>query len=318
MSLLQIARRSGVVVLTLFFVAVFSAFAWPDEPHSFRVAVSGHGRPMILIPGLSSSPDTWTTTVARYRDRYECHVLTLAGFVGQPPIGEPLMPAVRRDLAQYIRDNHLDHPVIVGHSLGGTLAMEVAIDHPELAGPLVVVDMVPFLGGSVMQVKSADEAKPLIATMRRGMSVMTDEQWAEYARSGQSVKYMVTADADLKTLIQWSLASDRRTVTDVLADIFGLDLREDVAQIRAPVLALGTWRGVHDQVMDQAKFDITRQMVAFSFASQFAKLPRLHFALSENARHFIMFDDPTWFFAELDAFLRDPDAAVRVRGFDSK
>jgi hypothetical protein len=30
-----------------------------------------------------------------------------------------------------------------------------------------------------------------------------------------------------------------------------------------------------------------------------------------------MFDDPAWFFTELDAFLRDPDAAVRVRGFDS-
>jgi len=84
------------------------------------------------------------------------------------------------------------------------------------------------------------------------------------------------------------------------------------------VLALGTFRGVHDQVMDPAKFDVTPQMVAFSFALQFAKLPRLHFALAENARHFIMFDDPDWFFAELDAFLRDPDASVRTRGFDSK
>jgi pimeloyl-ACP methyl ester carboxylesterase len=302
----------------MFFVAVFSAFAWSDDnrPRSFHVDVVGHGRPMVLIPGLSSSPDTWTTTVARYRDRYECHVLTLAGFVGQPAIAEPLMAAVRRDLADYIRDRHLDHPVIVGHSLGGSLAMEVAIDHPELVGPIVVVDMVPFLGGSVMQVKSPDDAKPIIATMRRGMNAMTDEQWEQYARSGQSVKYMVTGDANLKTLIQWSLASDRHTVTDVLGDIYSLDLRDDVARIRSPVLALGTWRGVHDQVMDVAKFDITRAMVNQSFADQYAKLPRLHFALSENARHFIMFDDPAWFFAELEAFLRDPDAAVRVRGFD--
>jgi pimeloyl-ACP methyl ester carboxylesterase len=313
-------RRSRTLALTIFFVAVFSAFAWSDDkqPRSFHVDVVGRGRPMILIPGLSSSPDTWTMTVARYRDRYECHVLTLAGFVGQPPIAEPLMAAVRRDLAEYVRDKHLDHPVIIGHSLGGTLAMEIAIDHPELVGPVVVVDMVPFLGGAVMQAKSADEAKPAIAAMRGGMNAMTAEQWEQYARPGQSVKYMVTGDANLKTLIQWSLASDRHTVTDVLADIYGLDLRDDVSKIQAPVLALGTWRGVHDQVMDSAKFDITQAMVNQSFADQFAKLPRLHFALSENARHFIMFDDPRWFFAELDAFLRDPDAAVRVRGFDSK
>ena len=316
---MSLVRHSRFVALTLFLVAVFSGFAWSEEkPRAFRVDVIGHGRPMILIPGLSSSPDTWKTTVARYRDRYECHVLTLAGFVGQPPIEEPLIATVREELAKYIRDKRLDHPVIVGHSLGGTLAMGVAIDHPDLVGPLVIVDMVPFLGGTVLQARTADEAKPRIDAMRASMNALSDVQWKEYAKSGQSVKYMITGDADLKTIVEWSVASDRRTVTNVLADIYGLDLRDAVAQIKSPVLVLGTWRGVHDQVMDLAKFDVTPQMVAFSVALQFAKLPRLHFALSENARHFIMFDDPNWFFAELDAFLRDPDAAVRTRGFDGK
>src|SRR5690242_5501465 len=103
---MSVLRRSGIVVFTLFFVAVFSAFAWSDQtpPHSFRVAVSGRGRPMILIPGLASSGDTWTTTVARLRERYECHVLTLAGFAGVPPIPEPLFATVRSELAAYIRE----------------------------------------------------------------------------------------------------------------------------------------------------------------------------------------------------------------------
>jgi N-formylmaleamate deformylase len=314
---MSLVRRSGLVVLTLFLVAVFSAFAWSDDssPHSFRVVVSGHGRPMILIPGLASSGDTWTTTVARLRDRYECHVLTLAGFVGRPPIAEPLIATVRAELAKYIRDKHLDHPVVVGHSLGGTLAMGVAIDNPDLVGPLVIVDMVPFLGGTVLQARTVDEAKPRIVAMRASMNGLTDVQWKEYAKSGESVKYMITADGDFKTIVGWSVASDRRTVTDVLADVYGLDLRDDVAQIKSPVLVLGTWRGVHDQVMDLAKFDLTPQMVAFSSAMQYAKLPRLHFAMSESARHFIMFDDPAWFFAQLESFLADPEAAVRTRGF---
>jgi hypothetical protein len=37
--------------------------------------------------------------------------------------------------------------------------------------------------------------------------------------------------------------------------------------------------------------------------------------MAETARHFIMFDDPQWFFGEIDGFLRDPDAVVRARGF---
>jgi N-formylmaleamate deformylase len=147
---------------------------------------------------------------------------------------------------------------------------------------------------------------------------MTDEQWAAYARSGESVKYMVTAPSDLATLIKWSASSDRRSVTEALADVYGLDLREDIARITTPVLALSTWRGIHDQVQASAKIDISREAFMQVFSAQFAKLPRLHFALAATSRHFIMFDDPAWFFSELDSFLEDPDAAVRTRGFDDK
>jgi pimeloyl-ACP methyl ester carboxylesterase len=314
------SRRAHVVVLTLFLVAAFSAFAWSDgnPPHSFRVVVSGHGQPLILIPGLASSGDTWTTTVARYRDRYECHVLTLAGFAGTPPIAEPLLATVRAELADYIRTRRLNHPTIVGHSLGGTLAFALASDHPELVGPIVVVDMVPFLAGTAMQMQSLDEARPRIATMHKYMSAMTDDQWTAYAKSGASVKYMVTGPADLATITGWSVASDRRAVTDALADVYGLDLRDDVARIKAPVLALATWKGVHDQVLEAAKVEITRPAFVQSFAEQYAKVPRLHFVLSDTSRHFIMFDDPEWFFRQLDAFLADPDAAVHTRGLDGR
>src|ERR1043165_8333378 len=53
----------------------------------FKVTVTGHGRPMILISGLVSDGAVWDGLVARYRDRYEMHVMTLAGFAGVPPVG---------------------------------------------------------------------------------------------------------------------------------------------------------------------------------------------------------------------------------------
>jgi pimeloyl-ACP methyl ester carboxylesterase len=100
----------------------------------FQVKVTGQGPPMILVPGLSSSGETWDTTVEHYRDRFECHVLTVAGFTGVPRVAAPMLERVRDGIAEYIRQQHLDHPVIVGHSLGGFLALSVASKYPGAAG----------------------------------------------------------------------------------------------------------------------------------------------------------------------------------------
>lgn len=285
------------------------------SPRSFRVQVAGHGRPMILIPGYASSGDTWTTTVARYQEHFTCHVLTLAGFAGVAPIPQPLLPAVRADLATYIRDQHLDHPVIVGHSLGGTLALALAVDHPDLVGPLVIVDSLPFLAGAQFQVKTLDDAKAGLAAMKAYMSNQTRQQYEDYVRSGVATNFMAKSPTDLATIKQWGLATDQRTGADAMADLMGMDLREDVQRITTPTLVLGTWAGLSEQVK-QYGITITREQITQTFATQFAKLPKLHFAMAETARHFIMFDDPQWFFQQVDGFVADPERAVRTRGFD--
>lgn len=52
-------------------------------PHpTFEVTVTGHGRPVILLPGLTCPGAVWDATVARYRGQYQCHVVSLAGFGG--------------------------------------------------------------------------------------------------------------------------------------------------------------------------------------------------------------------------------------------
>jgi len=310
--LMRLIRSLALVTL---FVAL-PAFLSASAPRSFRVEVTGTGRPMILIPGLASSgPGTYATTVARYQDRYRCHVLTLAGFAGVAPITEPMLAAARAEIAAYIREQKLDRPVIVGHSLGGTLALAIAADHPDLVGPIVVIDSLPFLAGAQFQAKTLDDAKPGIAAMRTYMTSQTHAQFEAYVKSGVATKFMATSQADLDRITQWSLDTDQHTMADAMADLMSLDLREDVARIGSPTLVLGTWAGLHDQLKTYG-MDLPREAFVQTFQEQFAKLSRLHFAMAERARHFIMFDDPAWFFAQLDAFLAKPDEVVRSRGFD--
>ncbi|KAK0359582.1 hypothetical protein LTR94_030747, partial [Friedmanniomyces endolithicus] len=108
---------------------------------------------LILIPGLSSSPDIWQGTVDHLTGRYRVHRIHVAGFAGAAPQAnaqgdapQPVGAPVAEEIARYIREQHLNKPAVVGHSMGGTMGMMLAARHPELVGKLMVVDMIPFMG----------------------------------------------------------------------------------------------------------------------------------------------------------------------------
>lgn len=284
---------------------------------SFVVKVTGKGTPMILIPGFSSSGDTWNATVEHFKDRYECHVITLAGFAGTAPTEPPLLAKVEEDLADYIEKKHLRRPIIVGHSLGGNVAMDLAERHPDLTGPLVIVDSLPFFAGAWFQVNSVKDAAPMLNQMHTMMQSQTHEQYETFVRSGVTVKYMATSPEDVKTLIAWGLNSDQKTVTETMYEMLNTDLRSDLSKITAPSLVLGTWAGIHDQMKDNGG-NITAEQIERTFEKQYSGLHNLHFALAPTARHFIMWDDPKWFYQQVESFLANPVEMVQNPGFSVK
>jgi N-formylmaleamate deformylase len=231
---------------------------------AFRVKVTGHGKPAIFIPGLSSSGETFDTTVARYQDRYECHVLTLAGFAGVPAVEGPFMEKVREGVARYVQTKKMVKPVIVGHSLGGTVALDLAAHYPDLPGRLVILDSYPFLMGVMDPGTTPDKARETAAQMRGYLEMQSQDQWERYIKSGVGTRSMV-------------------------------DLREAVAKIRCPVMVLATYVGFPKA---------TRETVAAALRRQYEKLTGVLVEISDRAHHFLMWDDPDWMFAQLDRFLK--------------
>lgn len=261
----------------------------------FQVKVTGQGLPMILIPGLASGGGTWDTTVAHYQDRYECHVLTLAGFAGVPRIPAPMLDTVRDAIADYIRKNKLEKPVIVGHSLGGFLALAVAAKYPELPGKLVIVDSLPYMAATWTPDATPAETKQSIAAMAQYYRGQDQDMYERMTKSGLQTRMMVTKNSDLDRLIAWGLASDRTAVADAMIEMVSTDLREDLAQIKSPTLVMGTWIGYKEYT--------TREKTETAMHTQYAKLAGVSLQLTDTARHFIMWDDPNWMFGRIDAFL---------------
>jgi pimeloyl-ACP methyl ester carboxylesterase len=260
---------------------------------SFHVEVTGQGLPMLLIPGLDSAGEVWDSTVAHYKDHYQCHVLTLAGFAGQPAIDTPFLLTVREDLVAYIREKRLDRPVIVGHSLGGFLALWLAAEHPELVGKIVIIDSLPALGAIMNPEISPDDLASNARQMRDGMLKSSEAQRLQYQRA--SIQDMVSAPADVERIVAWGKISDPKTTANAMFELFSTDLRQEVSKIQAPTLVLGTWIA-YEKYATQA--DIMQ-----TFASQYKNLKDVQIELAPKARHFIMYDQPDWMFVEMDHFL---------------
>ncbi|MGH9475981.1 MAG: alpha/beta fold hydrolase [Terriglobales bacterium] len=281
---------------------------------AFTVQVTGRGQAMIFIPGMNSSRATWDSTVARYQDHYTCYTLQLAGFAGQAPIAQPLLPTVKTELLAYVRVHHLDHPILVGHSLGGVIALDAAEQDPSLFGPVVIVDSLPFYPGAWFGAKNLTAAQPILKQMQTGMAQMTQAEYVAAAQSGAFTDSMTMSPAHQMELRQWSGASDMGTYERATIEMMNLDLRTGLARIRQPVLVLGTWKG-WQQSMAAHGIKLTRADFVKSFQDQFASLPHLHFAMCDRSRHFVMWDDPAWFFSQIDAFLANPRRDVQNRGF---
>lgn len=274
-----------------------------QPPTSFGVEVHGAGSPVLLIPGLSSSGDVWDATVAALEDRYEVHVLSLAGFAGRPAIEGPFLPRVRDDIVAYIRTHQLDRPAVVGHSLGGFMAFWLAASEPRLMGPIVAVDGVPFLSGLMDANATADSVRAMAEGSKAMMASLTQEQFAMQTR--MSITAMVTAPDDVEWLTTQGASSDPPTVGQAMFELMTTDLRGDVGRIESPVLlmAAGSAAATPD----------ARARLQANYEAQIAAIPDHRVVVAGEARHFIMLDDPDFFQTTLTGFLADVTDGGRAR-----
>jgi pimeloyl-ACP methyl ester carboxylesterase len=263
------------------------------ETKSFVVKVTGQGKPMLLIPGLTCGGDVWNGTVDHFKDRYECHVLTLAGFAGQPAIAPPMMETIRKDIAAYIRARKLDHPVLIGHSLGGFLVFWVGSSEPDLVGPIVAVDGLPFYGEIFNPGATAETSKPMAESMRQAMAGQSQEEFAEQNR--RFIGNMITDSKNLELIAPTCAKSDPKAVGNAMYDLMTTDLRPDIAKIKTPVLLIGA--GGNFPTAES----LTRGKATYE--SQVAKIPNHRVVFAEKSKHFIMLDAPDFLFSAVDDFL---------------
>ena len=272
------------------------------ESTRLHVRVDGEAGPgvrdIILIPGLGSSPEVWQGTVDHLGAGWRVHRIHIQGFAGAPAEGNaegPVAAPVAEEIARYIAENNLDHPVVVGHSMGGTIGMMLAARHPGAVGKLMVVDMIPFMGamfgGPGATVASVTPiADQIYAGMANGPP-------ADYqARVAATVTGMVNNEQARPAVLAETAASDQKVSSAAYREVIVTDLTPELARITVPTEVL------------YVKFNdarMTTEITDAIYQGAFATLPGVELKRIDDSAHFIMLDQPTVFYSALDAFVAE-------------
>ena len=272
------------------------------ESGRFHVRLSGReGAPdLILIPGLSSSPHVFDALTEALGDQYRIHALHVQGFAGAPAEDNaegPVAAPVAEDLARYIAEKGLNKPAVIGHSMGGTIAMMLAARHPDSVGKLMVVDMVPFMGAMFAAPgtnPTAEAVTPIADQIAAAQASMPRETYV--AQATASINGMINTESMRAPALADMEASDQQVSAHAFRELIVTDLRSELPNITAPTEVL--YVKFNDPRMTNEITDAIYQM-------SFATLPGVELKRIDNSAHFIMYDQPAQFQTEVERFLAE-------------
>lgn len=264
------------------------------KPTAFSVKVTGTGRPVIFIPGFTCAGNVWDATVAHLGDKVQAHVITIAGFAGEPAPADitQVLPVVHAQLVEYIKANKLEKPIIIGHSMGGFLSLWLASTNSADIGGVIDVDGLPFFAAIMDPAATEASAAEAAKAQTDGMAAASQEQFATSSR--QFLGAMITDPAVADRVVADAGKSDPKTSAVAFREMMSKDLRPGLPKITTKVTVIAA--------ANQGP-DVPRDALERAWHTQVDTIPGVELKFVENAKHFVMLDQPAAFFALVDAAL---------------
>lgn len=244
------------------------------------------GRPaVVLIPALFCGSWQWNREIDSLALQYDVYGLTLPGFDGRSPDhGGDLMNRAVADLATLIHRRGLAHPIVVGHSLGGTLAVLFGERYPSIPGGIVAAE-----GGYPIAPTAAvreARARATAAPFARATPVTLDS-----VLRAQMLRYVITSAVDVDSVAKYGSRSDPGAIADWLRAALSLDLTGRLPSIAAPFVEIVPFDSVIDPYQGNATLGAKRR----AYDAWLAHARHGSLVMIDRSRHFEMFDQPTAF-----------------------
>lgn len=259
---------------------------------------------LVLIPGLVCDWTVWESFMDRNAEAYTMHAVTIPGMAGAEPFktpesieGTPWLDASLEAVANMIREKNLENPVVIGHSLGGTLAMRLAAEHPDLIAGAVSVDGMTAFPLGPSPVSKEQRAQMVNTMMGPQMLNAPDEQW--FGQFEMMGPVQMTDQTLYATWKEHFKKTPPKIGARYMVELMKTDITDDLADIEDPLLVMPA-----DNEPQQA-FLGGEAAVEQLWAAQTEHAPAnlLTVTWAPDSRHFIFFDKPEWFDEQIAAFV---------------
>ena len=105
--------------------------------------IEGSGKPLLILHGFLGMSDNWKSLGTQFANNFQVHMLDLRNHGRSLHAEDFSYEIMAQDVYAYCEAHQLENIDIIGHSMGGKVAMVVATTHPELVRKLIVADIAP-------------------------------------------------------------------------------------------------------------------------------------------------------------------------------
>lgn len=247
--------------------------------------VYGRGRPVILLHGWLGSWGLWQETMGFLGQHYRTYALDFWGFGESGKKRDSYLVTDFVSLVdQFMEYMGIQRAPLVGHSMGGTVSLSVALRYPQRAEKVVIIGS-PIVGSSL--------ALPLIFAGYRPIAFALFSLFPAFRAAMRIASPTICRDPRFPDMMDRDLS--KTTLESFLTSIASLrrtDLRPDLHRVSAPVMGMF---GHRDNIVSP------RQWKPLLEGAPHARIERF-----PTAGHFIMLDEPPAFQQTLLEFLNQP------------
>jgi pimeloyl-ACP methyl ester carboxylesterase len=261
--------------------------------NTINITTTGKGSPIIIIHGLGGS-EVWKNAIQTLSVGHSCYLVSIKGIAGDKNPIQPNLENILKDIIDFIHQQNISNPVLMGHSFGGFVAEQLVINNPSTFKKLVLIDAFPFSMVIYNPAFTIEIGAKQAEMFKNQMNALTDKDYSDVW--AQKTKSMVT-DTIIQKIVYTTISnSERSYIIEAQRLLLTTDLREKIKEVKCPILVLTS-----SYIFK--KIGLTDEQIKQRTNEQFKDNKDCNILINDNAKHFIMQDSKDWFIENLKKFI---------------